>query len=184
MQNFSIRTTERQFSAAEVEMITGVTGTTQRDWRRRGFLSAIVGGGRAQYSLGDLIEIAALGTLAKAGLPVSHAARLASMAVLPVLANFDRWDDVTVFLGDPLTEDAMARVRQGRVVGASDDDNWLFAVLDGDRPEMGRTSDLRKLDGLLRGATCAIILDLTSLAHGIVRKAALPLITVHVEAKV
>jgi|GEM_PF-1492107 len=181
LHNFALRTVARQFSAAEVEEITGVTGATQRDWRRRGFLGE-KREGRAHYSLDDLIEIMTLRFLTQAGLPISHAADLAGLAVLPIYANFARWGDVSVFTGDPINEAQMARVRGGTVKGVSDDDNWLFAALDDENPRMGRTDDLRKLEGSLFRATCAIILDLNSLAHKIAQRAPLPLITYHITA--
>ena len=182
LHNFSCRTITRQFSASEVERVTGVTGVTQRDWRRRGFLSEISGGGRAQYSLDELIESMVLGILTRAGLSISQAAQLAGLAVLPIYANFARWPDVSVFSGDPLDESQMARVREGTVVGASDDDNWLYAVLDEGRQAMGRTSDLATLNGGLRGAACAIILDLNIVAHRIAEGSSLPLITYSIKA--
>jgi len=181
-EKYNCRTVQRTFSASEAENITGVSQATQRDWRRREFLQPISGGGRARHSLEDLIFLAALGALTKSGLPVSQAVELAPLAILPVHANFSRWDDVSVFDGHKLSSEQMARIRESHVVGASDNDNWLFAALDHPGGVMGRTDDLRKLDGGLRGSLCAIILDLTSLAHRIARAAPLPLITWQIEA--
>lgn len=181
---YKCRNTFRKFSAMEVEEISGVSGTTQRDWRRRGFLRRIEGGGRAKFTLDELIEITTIKALTSGGLPISQAADLASMAILPVMNNFARWkNDVTVFTGDPLPEDMQDRVLGGLVQGVDDDDNWLFAVLGADQPIMGRTADLRTLDGGMHGAACAIVVDLTSIAHSIASTAPLPLITFEIEAQ-
>jgi hypothetical protein len=183
MTNYSCQATTRQFSSAEVEHITGVTQATQRDWRRRGFLSSIAGGGRAKYDLDDLIEIATLAALTQAGLPVSQAAQLAGLAILPVISNFLRWDDVYAFIGDEVSRDEKSKILSRHVVGVSGDDNWLFASLGRKEPIMGRTDDLRKLDGGLRGSKAAVIVDLTALAREIASQATLPLITFEIEAE-
>ena len=180
--DYRVKTIENEYGAADVEQITGVSPDLQRDWRRRGILPKLAQPGRAKYSLSDVIEIAALKTLADAGLPVSTAGELASLSVLPVISNFLRWPDVYRFVGDAVSDEVKDEILAGHVVGASDDDNWLFAALGRDDPIMGRTSDLRTLDGGLHGSKAAVIVDLTSLAYEITARAALPLITFQVQA--
>ncbi|WP_386682984.1 MerR family transcriptional regulator [Loktanella sp. R86503] len=182
MTLYTCKTTTRTFSAKEVEEISGVSGATQRDWRRRNFIGKIQGGGRAKFSLDDLIELTTVHALTSGGIPLPQAFDLASLAILPVIANFARWkDDVTVFAGDPISDEEKGRALSGLVKGVSDDDNWLFAVIGSSQPIMGRTDDLRKLDGGMRGRPCAIVIDLTGIAHIIAAAAPLPLITLEIE---
>jgi hypothetical protein len=179
---YRIKSIDKEYGAAEVERITGVSPELQRDWRRRGILAKLDQPGRAKYSLSDVIEIAALKTLADAGLPVSMAGDLAGLAILPVIDNFLRWPGVYEFTGHELSDAEKSEILARHVVGVTDDENWLYAALGRDEPIMGRTSDLRNLDGGLRGAKAAIIVDLTSLAAEITDRAALPLIKFQVEA--
>lgn len=178
---YRLKTIENEYGAADVERITCVSPDLQRDWRRRGILPKLSQPGRAKYNLSQIIEIAALKTLADAGLQVSEADYLAGLAILPVICNFLRWPDVYAFTGDEVSEEEKTEILSRHVVGASDDDNWLFAALGRDDPIMGRTDDLRKLDGGLRGSKAAIIIDLTALAHEIAARASLPLITFDIE---
>lgn len=179
--NYRVRMQENEYGAAEVKRITGVSPDLQRDWRRRGILSKLAQPGRAKYSVSDVIEIAALKTLADAGLPVSTAGELASLAVLPVIRNFLRWPGVYGFVGDDVSDEIKDQILARHVVGASDDDNWLFAALGCDNPIMGRTADLRTLEGGLRASKAAVIVDLNALAHEIAERALSPMITFHIE---
>lgn len=65
-----------QFTPAEAENITGVSTTTQRDWRRRGILVKR-DEGHARYDLFDLGEMMATKLLSDRGVPLIEAADVA-----------------------------------------------------------------------------------------------------------
>ena len=81
------RIAARTFDARDAERLTGVKLVTQRDWRRRGFLSnATDGRGRAVYSIDDIAMLAFMQEFASRGLGPS-----AAIAALPYLSELLAW---------------------------------------------------------------------------------------------
>jgi hypothetical protein len=67
------------FSAGEAEVITGVSTTLQRDWRRHGYLPES-GGRRARFTVRDLAHLLIIKCVADVGDGPGRGARLAKKA--------------------------------------------------------------------------------------------------------
>lgn len=88
----SLRNTWTTFTASEVEKITGVSTTTQRDWRRRGFLEA-TDDGWTRYELHDLCQLLVMSALQERGVGPSLSKDIAGVAALHIAFFALSWVD-------------------------------------------------------------------------------------------
>jgi hypothetical protein len=182
----SFRNQYATFEAREAERITGVSGQTQREWRRRGFFER-AGEGRADHDVHDLARLIVMRALADRAVGPADSSKIAASAALriqyfamsvpgaiedktggeftrgmksrhrPLASAFVHWTDRS---GDPT-----------RYVVADEDGSMIF------------TNDLAEaFDGrLLKSAV--FVLDLKALGITIAERAARPLAFVEIKQK-
>jgi hypothetical protein len=182
---YRVKTHSYEFSPSETAVVTGVSTALQRDWRRRGLIDSKQSNGWNKFSLEDVIQMAVMRAFTQSGITTETAKSVSSFAVLPVLSELSRWDDVAVFTGAKLSSEEMDRIRSGSVRGVSGDDQFTFLALPDQGGEVGaaRLKNLAHAEQVMNssGNFYGIALDHSALAHRIAELADLPLIQFEVE---
>lgn len=138
---YTVSIIEREFTPKEAEGVTGVSVTTQRDWRRRELLPEKEGEGWSVYRLINIVEMLAMKMLSESGVPLATAKQIASMSKMPVLSEFRRYPVNFAFEGRELSEASRARIIDGStspvrgrylVVPLPASDDLLYKVARGD----------------------------------------------------
>ncbi|MCB0636584.1 MAG: MerR family transcriptional regulator [Lewinella sp.] len=184
---YSVRTITHEYSPSEVARVSGVSTSLQRDWRRRGVIQGRADGWN-KYDLADVIRMTVMRAFTQSGISLETAESVSSLAVLPVMDELVRWDDVAVFTGDQLSAEQMERIRASHVRGASGDEQFTFVALPEDAEEGASAARLRNLaDGErimgMSGNFYGIALAHDLLAHRIAELSPLPIIRFEVEVK-
>jgi len=181
---FTVKTITHEYSPSEVARVTGVSTALQRDWRRRGVIKGRSDGWN-KYDLSDVIRMTVMRAFTQSGISLDTANSVSSLAVLPVIDELARWDDVTVFSGDQISAERMAQIRERHVSGASGDDQFTFVALpEGEQGAYAaRLRSLADGEGLMgkSGNFYGIALDHSLLAHRIAELSPSPIIRFHVE---
>lgn len=184
--NFSVSTVTRDFSPREVARVSGVSTSLQRDWRRRGVIPSRAEGWN-KYSLDDVIRMTVMRAFTQSGISLETAEIVSQLAVLPVIDELVRWDDVAQFDGDPLSEKQMNMIRESHVSGASGDEQFTFVALpdDGEGSSAARLRNLADAEAVMGRSRnfYGIALDHTALAHRIARLSPTPIITFNIQVK-
>lgn len=107
---YTVRTISREFTASEVDAITGVSPSLQRNWRRYGYLPENEGGKWTRYSLDWVIRIAVMKLLSDAGTDVSKTSVAAQMAIPPTLDAIMGIAGAVVFEGHDVPEEERQRI--------------------------------------------------------------------------
>ncbi|MCC1494948.1 MerR family transcriptional regulator [Cognatishimia sp. F0-27] len=183
---YSVRTITHEYSPSEVARVSGVSTSLQRDWRRRGVIQGRADGWN-KYDLADVIRMTVMRAFTQSGISLETAESVSSLAVLPVMDELVRWDDVAVFTGDQLSAEQMDQIRGGHVRGASGDEQFTFVAL----PENEQGASAARLRNLADGERImgksgnfyGIALDHSLLAHRIAELSPLPIIRFEVEVK-
>jgi hypothetical protein len=176
---YRIVTADRKFTPKEAGLVSGVSPALQRDWRRRGVLPPREDQGWSSFDLSDVIKMTVMRAFSESGLSLKAAEVMAAMAILPVLSDFCRWEDVAVFEGVELPQEVQERTRTGSVRGISPDQQFLFASLPSEEfPKGARLAKLADAEAIMGRAKSfhGVVVDLYGLAHHIARVAPLPLI--------
>ena len=82
-----------EYSAAETASITGLKVATQRDWRRRGFLSSTEDGSHARFKLPTLAEIFTMRQMSNQGLWPDIFADVAKLTARGILFHRMKFSD-------------------------------------------------------------------------------------------
>jgi len=168
------------FTPGEAERITGVSATTQRDWRRRGFLHS-KRDGWTHFEAMDLGELLVMGSLQGRGIGPSVSKEIAISAAVRILHFALSWKDaVEDQTNGKFTKQAReAGLPMGKQFVTAQVRRFLIAWANG---EVSFTDDLNaafsgtSFDAKYLGA--AIILDLEALGGLLVDRAARPLVVV------
>ncbi len=182
---YSVKSVDREFSPSEAAHISGVSTSLQRDWRRRGVIRSRSEGWH-RFALEEVIRMTVMRAFTQSGISIETADGVADLAVLPVMSELARWDDVAIFVGDDLSDEQQERVRSGYIKGVSGDDQFTFVAL----PETSNSLRAARLQDLRGGELVmgtsgnfyGIVLDHNLLAHRIAELAPLPIITFEIEA--
>jgi DNA-binding transcriptional MerR regulator len=181
---YTVHHIEREFSPREVEDVTGVSVTTQRDWRRRGLLPQKRSEGWSVFGLADVVKILVMKLLSDSGIPLKSASEIADLSRLPVLSEFRFQSENYAFEGMELTDEQRDRIMASSVVGASG--RYLLVNLPTHGELDCRVARGDSLDALLasRGdgtATHYLVIDHVAVAERVVHAVRGPLYRISVE---
>ena len=113
---YTVSIIEREFTPRETEVVTDVSVTTQRDWRRRELLPQKTTGGWTVFRLGDVVGMMVMKLLSESGIPLKVAADIAQLSKLPVLTEFTFHPEIYSFEGIELSQDLRDRIINSSVV--------------------------------------------------------------------
>lgn len=137
------------FTASEAQTLTGINVETQRVWRRR-HLKIGTGEGWTRYSYSDVVVLACLAELTKAGIAIGHATDIVSRdevwRSIMVERDYDR-------IGEPL-EDRLIVVAPVTVDGIGLTHDFVFCVLR-DLPKVFLNAE----GGYVPAAACLTVLN-------------------------
>lgn len=175
----------REFTPAETAVITGVSVTLQRDWRRRGILPERQADGWSKFSLNDVIKLYVLKFFSDAHFSVKELFDVAPIAILPVHTALQRIPEKWVFEGDKVSLAFKRRIIETSVSGSSS--RFLCIAHSPDLPLIGATARLNSFDAISewfdgRGSIAGFTaLDLVVVAAHIAARCEGPLFRVECE---
>lgn len=183
---YTVKTITHEYSPKEVALVTGVSTSLQRDWRRRGVIHGVSQGWN-KYTLTEVIRMTVMRAFTHSGISLDTAALVSNLSVLPVYDILAEHEDVAIFSGDPISDEQMDTIRANTTRGADGNDQFTFVAL----PEVGQGQSTSRLNNLAdaeqvmfkSGNFYGIALDHNLLAAHIAGSSPLPIIKFHVEVK-
>lgn len=168
----------------EAETLTGVPQHLQRDWRRRGLISAHNAPTRVQYSLWDICHLKVMMILSQAHMGIGPAQFVTKQVALMVVHHLRTSLDTAEFVGvDDLTDDEKHDIMRAQNPGSANDFT-LFRI-----PELPKDDErasyfiasswegLGEVAARNGGVAAGLVMDAASIAREIAAASTRPLVT-------
>lgn len=147
------------FTASDVQVLTGVNVETQRVWRRRGHIEGDRGAGWTRYNYADVVAVACVAELTRAGISPSHAANIVNDNQVRVQVMADQLTGTE----RPVSKDRLIVIAPVTIDGIGRSYDYVLCQLD----ELHRVFIDTESGGYLPGTPCTVVLNVSDICRRI-----------------